>query len=91
MPFISFDCRADCDAVMFRFLVEKNSWGCLQEPMVDAVTAEEGHTYSLAAIQAWFATGKRTSPMTNLEIGTRLQPNAAVRSKVLSVLESHCL
>ncbi len=54
--------------------------------MVDAVTAEDGHTYSLAAIQAWFNTGKRTSPMTNLEMDTRLRPNAAVRSKAFSIL-----
>jgi len=43
--------------------------------MVDAVTAEDGRTYSLAAIQRWFDTGARTSPLTNIEIGPDLRPN----------------
>ena len=50
--------------------------------MVDAVRAEDGQTYSLAAIQQWFDTGKRTSPMTNLTMGTRLQADEAIRGMV---------
>ena len=50
----------------------------LQEPMVDAVMAEDGHTYSRRAIERWFSMGRRTSPMTNLAMGTSLQPNRAV-------------
>ena len=52
----------------------------LQEPMIDAVLAEDGHTYSLAAIQGWLDTGSQTSPMTNLPMGTRLQPIMALRA-----------
>ncbi len=58
----------------------------VQEVMVDAVTAEDGQTYSLASIQAWFDTGARRSPMTNLEIGTALTPNLEIRSLVRSCL-----
>ncbi len=56
-------------------------WGAcaVQEVMVDAVTAEDGKTYSLASIQAWFDTGARRSPMTNLEMGTALVPNLMIR------------
>jgi len=59
---------------------------CKQEPMVDAVIAEDDHTYSLVAIQQWFDKGKRTSPMTNLEIGTYLRPNMAIRHMVEAIL-----
>jgi len=59
---------------------------CVQDPMVDAVVAEDGCTYSQAAIQGWFGTGKRSSPMTNLEIGTTLRPNLAMRQRVHSFL-----
>jgi hypothetical protein len=54
--------------------------------MVDAVIAEDFHTYSLAAIQQWFDTGKHTSPMTNVKIGPYLRPNLAVRHMVEAVL-----
>lgn len=53
--------------------------------MVDAVIAEDGHTYSRAAIQGWFATGARTSPMTNLAIGTSLRANRAICQMVTTV------
>lgn len=48
--------------------------------MVDAVLAEDGHTYSLAGIQGWFDTGSRTSPMTNLPVKSRLLPVMAFRA-----------
>jgi hypothetical protein len=54
---------------------------CEQEAMVDAVVAEDGFTYSLAGIQGWFETGKRSSPMTGLEIGATLRPDWAMRQK----------
>jgi hypothetical protein len=54
--------------------------------MVDAVIAEDNHTYSLAAIQQWFNTGAQTSPMTNVETGTLLRPNLAIRHMVEAVL-----
>jgi len=55
------------------------------EPMVDAVLVEDGHTYSRKAIQDWFDTGARTSPMTNLAIGTSLQSNRTVCHMVSTV------
>jgi hypothetical protein len=55
--------------------------------MVDAVIAEDFHTYSLAAIQQWFDTGARTSPMTNLEMGIYLRPNITIRHMVLAVMD----
>ena len=62
---------------------QANMYACLkQEVMVDAVRAEDGQTYSLAAIQQWFDTGKRTSPMTGVAMGTRLVPDEAVRRMV---------
>jgi hypothetical protein len=54
--------------------------------MVDAVVAEDGFTYSLAGIQGWFDTGKRSSPMTGLEIGTLLHPDLAMRQKIQAAL-----
>jgi hypothetical protein len=54
--------------------------------MVDAVTAEDGKTYSQTAIQQWFDMGNRTSPMTNVEIGTILRPNMLIRCVVQACL-----
>lgn len=57
----------------------------MQEPMVDAVMAEDGHTYSRLAIQGWFDTGASTSPLTNLTMGTSLQSNRAICQMVSTV------
>ena len=53
--------------------------------MVDAVMAEDGHTYSRTAIQGWFDTGACTSPLTNLTMGKSLQSNRAVCQMVSTV------
>ncbi len=45
---------------------------------MDAVLAEDGQTYSRRAIQEWFDTGSRISPMLNVAIGTRLLPNRTI-------------
>jgi len=58
----------------------------MQEVMVDAVRAEDGKTYSLAAIQGWFQTGKRTSPLSGLDMGTQLVPDMSLRQMVQRVL-----
>jgi len=51
----------------------------IQEPMVNTVIAEDYHTYSKAAYQQCFDRGKRTSPMTGLEIGAPLHPSSAIQ------------
>ena len=56
--------------------------------LVDPVFAADGHTYSRAEIQAWLATGKRTSPKTNEPLAhTILTPNHLVRSMVQEYLD----
>ena len=56
--------------------------------LVDPVFAADGHTYSRAEIQAWLATGKRTSPKTNEPLAhTNLTPNHLVRSMVQEYLD----
>lgn len=57
----------------------------MQEPMLDAVVAEDGTTYSQAAIEDWFARGKRVSPLTGKSIGITLRPNLILRD-IISVL-----
>ena len=60
--------------------------------MTEAVVAEDGFSYDLASIQAWFDRGKRTSPSTNEEIGVGLYPNMAVRqaAQLLKSLNVQC-
>ena len=60
--------------------------------MTEAVLAEDGFSYDLASIQAWFDLGKRTSPSTNEAIGVRLYPNIAVRqaAQLLKSLGVQC-
>ena len=53
--------------------------------MVDAVLAEDGHTYSRTAIKGWFDTGACTSPLKNLTMGKSLQANRAVCQMVATV------
>ncbi len=52
-----------------------------QQPFVDPVITSDGHTYERSAIQQWFDTGKRTSPVTGALLpNTTLIPNHALRS-----------
>ena len=51
-------------------------------PFVDPVIAEDGNTYERSAIEQWFSTGQRTSPLTRQRISTTLIPNRAVREEV---------
>ncbi|KAH8075257.1 ubiquitin-protein transferase [Aureococcus anophagefferens] len=57
------------------------------EVMTDPVSADDGHTYERACIEAWFAKGKRTSPATNeLLESLKLRPNHVVRRMVAKYL-----
>jgi hypothetical protein len=43
----------------------------------------DGQTYERAAIEEWFALGKRTSPLTGEELpSTNLLPNIALRKVI---------
>ena len=51
--------------------------------MVEPVFAADGHSYEQSEIQKRFATGKRTSPMTNLAMpSTQLTPNRLLKSQI---------
>jgi tetratricopeptide (TPR) repeat protein len=51
--------------------------------MREPVFAADGHSYEKSAIEQWFATGKRTSPMTNdAMLSTALTPNRQLKSQI---------
>jgi TPR repeat protein len=53
------------------------------EVMSDPVVAADGHSYDKSEIEKWFATGNRSSPMTNSAMpSTTLRPNLLVRSQI---------
>ena len=53
------------------------------EIMKDPVTCADGHTYDRSAIEAWFRSGKTTSPWTNEEMTTfELVSNKVVKRKI---------
>ena len=52
----------------------------LQDLFQDPVIAADGHTYSRAALIMWFLVGRRTSPLTNMELtSTELKPDDEMR------------
>jgi ankyrin repeat protein len=54
-----------------------------QEVMKDPVIAQDGHTYERSAIERWFATGQRTSPVTRAVFSNiTLRPNYALRNLI---------
>jgi TPR repeat protein len=54
------------------------------ELMADPVCAADGHTYDRPEIGKWFATGKRTSPMTNAAMpNTMLTPNLRLKTLIM--------
>mmetsp|Transcript_62241 Transcript_62241/g.140767 ORF Transcript_62241/g.140767 Transcript_62241/m.140767 type:complete len:397 (+) Transcript_62241:96-1286(+) len=56
-----------------------------QELMVDPVLAEDGFTYERVAMERWFSTGRRRSPVTNevlSERSNRLTPNRLLKSMI---------
>ena len=54
--------------------------------MLDCVTAEDGQNYSRSAIEKWFQEGGKTSPMTGLQIGTRLSDNIVLAQQAQDFL-----
>jgi TPR repeat protein len=53
------------------------------EIMSEPVVAVDGHSYEKSAIEQWFATGKRSSPMTNKAMAsTALTPNRLLKSQI---------
>eukprot|EP01047_Picozoa_sp_COSAG01_P050488 COSAG01_NODE_5111_length_4474_cov_1.654936_7_plen_182_part_01 len=53
------------------------------EIMSEPVFAADGHSYEKSAIEQWFATGKRSSPMTNEAMAsTALTPNRHLKSQI---------
>jgi hypothetical protein len=53
------------------------------ELLHDPVIADDGHSYERTAIESWFATGNRTSPVTGQRLESLvLRPNHALRSAI---------
>ena len=50
-----------------------------QELPLDPVTAEDGRVYERAAIEEWLSRPRKTSPTTNLAMGTKLLPAVQIR------------
>lgn len=46
------------------------------------MVADDGHTYERKVIEEWLASGRRTSPLNNSSISTKLVPNLMARSLV---------
>ena len=58
------------------------------ELMKEPVVAADGNTYERVCIEQWFATGARTSPVTNAALtSTHLLPNHTVRRMIAAFLE----
>ena len=53
------------------------------EPLVDPVITADGQTYECAAIKAWFACGKKTSPLTGAVLPhLEVIPNTALKKAI---------
>lgn len=60
-----------------------------QEVMTDPVIGSDGITYERSAIEAWFAAGHGTSPLTRQPMASRsLVPNIALRSAIADALKA---
>ena len=58
------------------------------EVMEDPCIAADGNSYERREIQAWFARGKRTSPMTGAQLPhTHLTPNINLKKAIQNFLE----
>ena len=56
--------------------------------MTDPVVAADGHSYDRAAIEGWFRSGHRTSPMTGQTLQSQaLIPNHRLRQMIESIDE----
>lgn len=59
------------------------------ELMRNPVTLEDGFTYECEAIEEWFKMGKKSSPMTNLDLSSvDTIPNSYLKSKIDKYLKS---
>eukprot|EP01116_Phalansterium_solitarium_P017395 TRINITY_DN4273_c0_g1_i1.p1 TRINITY_DN4273_c0_g1~~TRINITY_DN4273_c0_g1_i1.p1 ORF type:complete len:1462 (-),score=497.96 TRINITY_DN4273_c0_g1_i1:123-4508(-) len=56
--------------------------GLTNEIMQDPVIAADGFSYERKSIEAWFATGNKTSPLTNNPMGSTLNPNLKLKSEI---------
>ncbi|BES90673.1 WD domain, G-beta repeat [Nesidiocoris tenuis] len=55
--------------------------------MRDPVIAADGETYERSAIESWLATGRNSSPMTNVILdSTKLESNASLRQSIANYL-----
>ena len=57
------------------------------EIMKDPVVSIDGWTYERVCIEQWFATGKQTSPATNVLSHTTLVPNNSLRVMIREFLD----
>ena len=57
------------------------------EIIIDPVVAQDTHSYERSAIQKWFDTGNRTSPLTREVITTKLTTNHALKSQINEWIE----
>ena len=58
------------------------------EVMRDPVITADGQTYEREEIERWFATGKRSSPLTGEDLeSTTLVPNIALRKAIAEMSE----
>ena len=55
--------------------------------MNDPVVAEDHHSYEHASIQKWFDLGHTTSPLTRVEISTRLTRNQSLKTQIQDWVE----
>ena len=51
-----------------------------QEVMTDPVRAADGNVYDRASLVQWFATGKNTSPLTNMEMAEEVRTDLTMRT-----------
>jgi hypothetical protein len=69
--------------VVAYFVLDSFQCPLTMEMMRDPVMTADGQTYERAAIEEWFALGKRTSPLTGEELpSTNLLPNIALRKVI---------
>ncbi len=63
-----------------------------REIMQDPVIAADGHSYERAAIEAWFKSGKHTSPLTGTKLVHRtLMPNISLKKAIQDFVEKRLI
>lgn len=72
--------------------IDENDLMCpiTNELMKDPVIASDGNSYERSAIQKWFKSGKRTSPLTNEPlVSQKLFPNHRLKSMIQSHIKNN--